>query len=182
MPHISRHHQVKSFNLLLQNDSRMNMFLILVLASIHSLSRFLKFKWLVCCRAISTLGFKLKDSLGAWNMRWVFSSFVLSQFIKKISTFLLQSFAFVSMFMATLLEFISLILFHRAGLNHISVGPSALIFSVIYHYSRIVPAVYNFRIFGFPLINKSINYLAVEVCTLCAQINNLSSILKKNDV
>jgi membrane associated rhomboid family serine protease len=69
------------------------------------------------------------------------------------------SFAFVSTFMATLLELISLILFHRAGLNHISVGPSALIFSVIYQYSRIVPAVYNFRIFGLPLNNKSVNYL-----------------------
>ncbi|KAF8806245.1 hypothetical protein BYT27DRAFT_7295085 [Phlegmacium glaucopus] len=69
------------------------------------------------------------------------------------------SFAFVSMFVATLLEFISLILFHRAGLNHISVGPSALIFSVLYQYSRIVPAVYNFRIFGLPLNNKSMNYL-----------------------
>ena len=81
--------------------------------------------------------------------------------------------------MATLLEFISLMLFHRAGLNHISVGPSALIFSVIYQYSRIVPSVYNFRIFGFQLNNKSVNYLlALQVCTLYAQINNLHSILK----
>lgn len=38
-------------------------------------------------------------------------------------------------------------------------GPSALVVSVIYQCSRIVPAVYNFRIFGLPLNNKSINYL-----------------------
>jgi hypothetical protein len=82
------------------------------------------------------------------------------------------------MFVATLLEFISLILFHRAGLNHISVGPSVLIFSIIYQYSRIVPAVYNFRIFGLPLNNKSMNYLlALQVCTLYSN-QQFTSILR----
>ena len=82
------------------------------------------------------------------------------------------------MFLATLLKFISLILFHQAGLNHISVGPSVPIFSIIYQYSRIMPAVYNFCIFGLPLNNKSMNYLlALQVCTLYSN-QQFTSILK----
>ncbi|KDR84111.1 hypothetical protein GALMADRAFT_54408 [Galerina marginata CBS 339.88] len=69
------------------------------------------------------------------------------------------SFAFVSLLVTTLLEFISLILFHRVGLNHISMGPSALVFSILYQYSRIVPSGYAYKIFGVPLSNKSTNYL-----------------------
>ncbi|KAF8961106.1 hypothetical protein BDZ97DRAFT_1830359 [Flammula alnicola] len=69
------------------------------------------------------------------------------------------SFAFVSVLVSTLLELISLILFHRVGLNHISLGPSALIFSILYQYSRIVPPVYTYRVFGIPLNNKSLTYI-----------------------
>jgi hypothetical protein len=64
------------------------------------------------------------------------------------------------------LEFLSLLLFHRIGLNHIAMGPSALIFAVLYQYSRIVPSAYSFRIFGVPLNNKSLVYvLALQVRT-----------------
>ena len=38
-------------------------------------------------------------------------------------------------------------------------GPSILIFSILYQYSRIVPAAYKFRIFGIPLSNKNMPYL-----------------------
>jgi len=69
------------------------------------------------------------------------------------------SFAVISTLLSTLLEFLSLILFHRAGLDYIPPGPSALIFSIIYQYSRIVPSSYNFRIFGLPLTNKSFAYV-----------------------
>ncbi|KAF8165706.1 hypothetical protein B0H34DRAFT_647781 [Crassisporium funariophilum] len=69
------------------------------------------------------------------------------------------SFVFVSILVATLLEFMTLILFHRAGLNHISMGLSVLVFSILYQYSRIVPPLYTFRIFGLSLNNKSFNYL-----------------------
>jgi hypothetical protein len=56
-------------------------------------------------------------------------------------------------------------LFHRVGLNHVAMGPSALIFAILYQYSRIVPSTYSFRIFGVPLNNKSLVYLlALQVC------------------
>jgi hypothetical protein len=61
--------------------------------------------------------------------------------------------------LAITLEFLSLLLFHRIGLNHIAMGPSSLIFAMLYQYSRIVPSAYNFRIFGVPLNNKSLVYL-----------------------
>jgi hypothetical protein len=65
----------------------------------------------------------------------------------------------VTLLVGTLLEFISLLLFHRVGLNHISLGPSLLIFSILYQYSRIVPAIYTFKIFGLTLSSNSLNYL-----------------------
>ncbi|KAF8638550.1 hypothetical protein AX17_002093 [Amanita inopinata Kibby_2008] len=69
------------------------------------------------------------------------------------------SFALVTFLLSTILEFVSLILFHRLGLNYIAMGPAVLIFSILYQYSRIVPAAYHFRIFGVPLSNKSMPYM-----------------------
>ncbi|PPQ67575.1 hypothetical protein CVT25_012069 [Psilocybe cyanescens] len=69
------------------------------------------------------------------------------------------SFAFISLLLATLFEFVTLILFHRVGINQFTMGSSALIFSIIYQYSRIVPPSYTFKIFGMSLSNKSFNYL-----------------------
>ncbi|KAJ6536715.1 hypothetical protein DFH09DRAFT_1178588 [Mycena vulgaris] len=78
---------------------------------------------------------------------------------RQFGTLKFASFAVVSTLLATLLEFIALILFHRAGLNFIPSGPSTLIFNIIYQYSRIVPSSYTFRIFGLPLTNKSFTYV-----------------------
>ncbi|KAJ7098644.1 hypothetical protein B0H15DRAFT_585618 [Mycena belliarum] len=69
------------------------------------------------------------------------------------------SFAVVSTLLATLLEFVALVLFHRAGLNFIPSGPTTLLFNIVYQYSRIVPSSYSFRIFGLPLTNKSFTYI-----------------------
>lgn len=75
-----------------------------------------------------------------------------------------QSFAVVATLLSTTFNFLALVLFHRLGLNFIPSGPVALIFSIIYQYSRIVPSVYSFRVFGVPLNNKSFNYvLALQV-------------------
>jgi len=65
----------------------------------------------------------------------------------------------VSILLAIMLEFLSLMLFHRVGLNNIAMGPSAFIFAMLYQYSRIVPSAYNFRVFGVPLNSKSFSYL-----------------------
>ncbi|KAF5371203.1 hypothetical protein D9758_004096 [Tetrapyrgos nigripes] len=69
------------------------------------------------------------------------------------------SFALMSTVLSILLEFLSLMLFYRVGLNYIPAGPFALLFSILYQYSRIIPSVYSFRLFGVPLNNKSFNYL-----------------------
>ncbi|KJA29654.1 hypothetical protein HYPSUDRAFT_31612 [Hypholoma sublateritium FD-334 SS-4] len=74
------------------------------------------------------------------------------------------SFAFVSLVVSTLLELLSILLFHRIGINHIAMGPSTLLFSILYQYYRIVPHVYTYRIFGVPLNNKSVLYfLALQL-------------------
>ncbi|KAL0950123.1 hypothetical protein HGRIS_010119 [Hohenbuehelia grisea] len=69
------------------------------------------------------------------------------------------SFALVSALVSTILEFAALLLFHRIGLNHVSAGPLTLVFNILYQYSRIVPSMYQFRVFGVPLSNKSFTYL-----------------------
>lgn len=75
-----------------------------------------------------------------------------------------KSFLFVSFLVATLLQFITIMLFHRVGINHISLGPMAVLFSILYQYSRIIPPAYTYRVFGIPLNNKSMNYiLAIQV-------------------
>ncbi|KAJ6460730.1 hypothetical protein C8R47DRAFT_1180555 [Mycena vitilis] len=77
---------------------------------------------------------------------------------RQFGTLKFASFAVITTLLATLLEFISLVVFHRAGLNFIPSGPATLIFSIMYQYSRIVPSAYSFRIFGLPLTNKSFTY------------------------
>jgi len=76
------------------------------------------------------------------------------------------SFAIVSALVSTILEFSSLILFHRFGINHIPSGPTALVFSILYQWYRLVPPAYHFRIFGVPLTNKSFTYLLASQLAL----------------
>lgn len=64
----------------------------------------------------------------------------------------------VSILVATIVEFIVLLLLHRTGLNVIHAGPNTLIFSIAYQYSRLVPTSYDLRLFGVPLNNKSFLY------------------------
>jgi hypothetical protein len=72
----------------------------------------------------------------------------------------------VSILLATIFEFLGLLLFHGAGLNHISSGPSALVFSILYQYLRIVPSAYQFRIFGVTLSDKSFSYILASQVSL----------------
>ncbi|KAF8558719.1 hypothetical protein OG21DRAFT_1503672 [Imleria badia] len=76
------------------------------------------------------------------------------------------SFAIVSTLMSTILEFSSLILLHRIGINHIPSGPTALVFSILYQWYRLVPSAYQFRIFGVPLSNKSFTYILASQLAL----------------
>jgi len=75
-----------------------------------------------------------------------------------------QSFALISTLVSTILEFVSLILFNRFGLNRIPSGPIALIFSILYQHARLVPSIYHFRVFGVTMSNKVFMYiLALQV-------------------
>ncbi|KAN0097204.1 hypothetical protein V8E55_001650 [Tylopilus felleus] len=76
------------------------------------------------------------------------------------------SFTLVSTLMSTILEFSSLILFHRFGINHIPPGPTALVFSILYQWYRLVPPAYHFRIFGVSLSNKSFTYILASQLAL----------------
>jgi membrane associated rhomboid family serine protease len=76
------------------------------------------------------------------------------------------SFAIVSTLMSTILEFSSLILLHRIGINHIPPGPTAVVFSMLYQWYRLVPPAYHFRIFGVPLSNKSFTYILASQLAL----------------
>ncbi|KIY50197.1 hypothetical protein FISHEDRAFT_57542 [Fistulina hepatica ATCC 64428] len=84
------------------------------------------------------------------------------------------SFAAIVLVLSSLLEFVALLAFHMLGLtgeyqlgvrqaiggfNVILGGPTTLVFAILYQYSRIVPAMYKFRIFGAPLNNKSFMYM-----------------------
>jgi hypothetical protein len=83
-----------------------------------------------------------------------------------------KSFAAVSTLLSSILEFLSLLLFHRIGLNYIPAGPSALVFNILYQFSRIVPSVYEFRIFGIPLSNKSFTYVLALQVILSEQVDS----------
>ncbi|KAF9651689.1 hypothetical protein BDM02DRAFT_3203887 [Thelephora ganbajun] len=69
------------------------------------------------------------------------------------------SFITVSTLVATIAEFGSLLLLNHFGLNIIPASPIALVFSILYQFSRIVPSIYHFRIFGIVFNNKIFTYL-----------------------
>ena len=66
----------------------------------------------------------------------------------------MQSFCAVSLVTSTLLEFASLLLLNRFGLNVLPSGPIPLVFSILYQYFRLVPEAYHFRILGVTLSDK----------------------------
>jgi hypothetical protein len=78
-----------------------------------------------------------------------------------------QSFAALSLLVATVIEFAALLILHRVtGLNVIPPGPTALLFAIAYQYARLIPPAYHLRIFGVPLTNKAFIFApAAEVST-----------------
>jgi hypothetical protein len=70
-----------------------------------------------------------------------------------------QSFLLASGLVSTLLNFTSLLLFHRLGVNYIPSGLTPILFSILYQYHRTVPSAYTFRIFGIRVTNKTFTYL-----------------------
>jgi hypothetical protein len=76
----------------------------------------------------------------------------------------LQSFLVLSLLISTTLEFLVLLAFHAYGVNIIHAGPAALLFSILYQYSRLVPSSYDVRVLGLVFTDKAFTYaLAIQV-------------------
>ncbi|KAI0053710.1 hypothetical protein FA95DRAFT_1552211 [Auriscalpium vulgare] len=69
------------------------------------------------------------------------------------------SYLVISTVLSTALELVTLLAFHQLGFNSIPAGPTALVFSLLYQYTRIVPVIYHFRIFGVTLSNNVFFYV-----------------------
>jgi len=88
------------------------------------------------------------------------------------------SFIAVSTLVATISEFGSLLLLNNLGLNTIPASPIALVFSILYQFSRIVPSIYHFRIFGIAFNNKSFTYLlATQLAFSAAPGSSVSALI-----
>ena len=75
----------------------------------------------------------------------------------------------------TLSTFVAQILLHispatGALLNYVPPGPTTILFSIIYQYSRVVPSVYELKIFGIAMTDKVWVYAtAVQVSSQTSQ-------------
>lgn len=76
------------------------------------------------------------------------------------------SFMVISALLSTILEFVVLMLLHRVGVNHIPSGPTAVIFTILYQWFRLIPPAYRFRVFGVHLSNKSFTYILASQLAL----------------
>jgi len=79
------------------------------------------------------------------------------------------SFLSISVVVNTLLEFITMLIlrplpFFGTNFNYVPAGPTALVFSVVYQYLRIIPYAYQFKLFGVSLSDKAWTYaLALQL-------------------
>ncbi|KAI0005120.1 hypothetical protein BJV74DRAFT_875657 [Russula compacta] len=102
------------------------------------------------------------------------------------------SFLVVSTLLVTALELPSLLALHRFGssFNVIPSGPVGLAFSLVYQYFSLVPATYQFRIFGVTFSNKAFVYaLALQLAfsqpwstTLAAVLGFSTGAIYRSDI
>lgn len=77
-----------------------------------------------------------------------------------------QSFIATSSLTSTITTLVALALTSRFGVTRIPGGPSALIFSILYNYSRVVPSVYRYRIMGVTFTDKLNMYIIALAVSL----------------
>ena len=77
-----------------------------------------------------------------------------------------QSFIATSSLTSTITTLVALALTSRFGVTRIPGGPSALIFSILYNYSRVVPSVYRYRIMGVTFTDKFNIYIIALAVSL----------------
>lgn len=51
--------------------------------------------------------------------------------------------------------------------NHIPAGPTAIIFSILYQYYRVVPEAYEFKVFGITMSDKIWVYASASQVSAC---------------
>ncbi|KZV76017.1 hypothetical protein PENSPDRAFT_646568 [Peniophora sp. CONT] len=101
------------------------------------------------------------------------------------------SYLWISMLVSTILEFTTLLVFHRSsGFNRFPPGPTALIFSIAWQYYRLVPSIYRFSIFGVVLTDRVFPFLLASqlaisqpwASTALALIGLLTGAIYRSDV
>ncbi|KAI9513286.1 hypothetical protein F5148DRAFT_288017 [Russula earlei] len=102
------------------------------------------------------------------------------------------SFLVVSTLLVTVLELLSLLVFHQfdSAFNIIPSGPVGLAFSLVHQYFSLVPATYHFRVFGIAFSNKAFLYaLALQLAfsqpwstTLAAALGFAAGAIYRSDV
>ncbi|KAG8898193.1 hypothetical protein FRB99_007603 [Tulasnella sp. 403] len=100
------------------------------------------------------------------------------------------SFLLVSLALSIFLEFASLLLLYRTGVNYIPPGPLTLIFAIVYQHYRIVPTVYQFRISSLDISNKAFHYFLAFLLaisdppgtTLAATIGIVTGYMYRSDL
>lgn len=71
----------------------------------------------------------------------------------------IQSFLLIALGLNTIATMLTMLIFQLVPaigplFNHIPPGPTAIIFSVLYQYFRLVPEAYKFKVFGIAFSNK----------------------------
>ncbi|VDB97119.1 unnamed protein product [Peniophora sp. CBMAI 1063] len=101
------------------------------------------------------------------------------------------SYLWISMLVSTILEFTTVLVFHRSsGFNRFPPGPTALIFSIAWQYYRLVPSIYRFSLFGVILTDRIFpSLLALQLAisqpwssTILALIGLLTGAIYRSDV
>lgn len=158
VPHISRHHQVMIHSLakIAQPETIPPVVQYWRLVT-HHLAFSNSSDLLVAQLLLYGVGINIERQFG--SVKYAVCTIDTKTLERSTKTLPHQSFAIVSTLMSTILEFSSLILLNRFGLNHIPPGPTALVFSILYQWYRLVPSAYHFRIFGVSLTNKSFMYI-----------------------
>ena len=82
-----------------------------------------------------------------------------------------QSFIATSSLTSMITTLAALALTSRLGVPRIPGGPSALIFSILYNYSCVVPSVYRYRIMGVTFTDKLNMYIIALAVSLIPSSN-----------
>ena len=82
------------------------------------------------------------------------------------------SFVLVSSLVSTIISFTAIIFLHKFGLAYIPSGPYGIIFSLLWQHYRLVPTLYNFRLFGIDFSDKAPTWIQATVVSQPAPLSS----------